>query len=135
MGLYKDRIQRREDPLPMKSVIEILGGAQILFGISFDIQDSFEEYLSEQHRAFLAMLRVIEEDLPRFDVVVGGKPRKRGRPRKGAKKAEKRVKCLARQKSMRPAKALRELRPRVRVGVQTQQSGQRAVLEGIQTAP
>lgn len=43
MGLYKDRIQRREDPLPMKSVIEILG--QILFGISFDIQDSFEEYL------------------------------------------------------------------------------------------
>jgi hypothetical protein len=55
MGLLKDRIQRREDPLPMKSVIEILG--QILFGISFDIQDSFEEYLSEQHRAFLAMLK------------------------------------------------------------------------------
>lgn len=31
----------------MKSAIEILGGAQILFGISFDIQDSFEEYLSD----------------------------------------------------------------------------------------
>lgn len=48
----------------MKSVTEILGGAQILFDISFDLQDIFEEYLTEQHRAFLAMLRVIEEHLP-----------------------------------------------------------------------
>jgi hypothetical protein len=38
----------------MKSVIEILG--QILLSISFDIQDSFEAYLCEQYRAFLAML-------------------------------------------------------------------------------
>ena len=35
--------------------------------------------------------------------------RKRGRPLKGASKAEERIKRLARQKSMRPAKALREL--------------------------
>jgi transposase len=201
----------------MKSVIEIHG--QILFGMSFDIQGSLEKYLSEQHRAFLAMLRVIEEHLPKFEVVRGGrgrprveelpilraflaksffqieatselvnrlrsdsslrricgftvvpsaatfsrrlkrfseenvmertlhqmvseyhrgmlvghinrdstpimarekprnkktevgggKPRKRGRPRKGTGKAEKRVKRLAQQKSMRPAKALREL--------------------------
>ena len=61
----------------MKSVIEILGGAQILFGVSFNIQDSFEEYLTEQHRAFLAMLRVIEEHLPQLERRHGG----RGRPR------------------------------------------------------
>ena len=205
----------------MKSVIEILGGAQILFGISFNIQDSFEEYLTEQHRAFLAMLRVVEEHLPELESRHGGRgrprledqpicraflaksffqieatsellnrlrsdsslrricgftvvpsaatfsrrlkhfsdvqlmertlqrmvsdyhegllvghinrdstpivarekaknkktdvrettvtKRKRGRPRKGASKVEKRIKRLARQKSMRPAKALREL--------------------------
>ena len=48
----------------MKSITEILGGAQILMGISFNLQDSFEEYLSEEHRCFLAMLRLIEEALP-----------------------------------------------------------------------
>jgi len=61
---------------PMKSVIEILGGAQILFGISFDIQDSFEEYLTDQHRAFLTMLRVVEEHLPGVETGYRG----RGRP-------------------------------------------------------
>src|SRR5208337_5156065 len=49
---------------PMKSIAEILGGAQILLGLAYDIQDSFEEYLSTDHRAFLAMLRVVEEHLP-----------------------------------------------------------------------
>lgn len=61
----------------MKSVIEILGGAQILFAISFDIQDSFEEYLSDQHRSFLAMLRVVEDHLPAAEIEYRG----RGRPR------------------------------------------------------
>ena len=45
----------------MKSITEILGGMQILLGISFDIQTGFEEYLTEEQRTFLAMLRVIEE--------------------------------------------------------------------------
>jgi hypothetical protein len=40
----------------MKRVIEILGGAQVFFGISFNIRNSFEEYLTEEPRAFLAML-------------------------------------------------------------------------------
>ncbi len=44
----------------MKSITEILGGMQILLGISFDIQTGFEEYLTEEQRTFLAMLRVIE---------------------------------------------------------------------------
>ena len=48
----------------MKSLTEILGGAQLLIGVSFDIQDTFEEYLSEEQRAFLVLLRLIEEDSP-----------------------------------------------------------------------
>lgn len=51
----------------MKSIAEILGGAQILLGLSYDLQDSFEEYLNPDHRAFLAMLRVIEEHLPQLE--------------------------------------------------------------------
>lgn len=48
----------------MKSIADILGGAQILLGVAYDPQDSFEEYLNTDHRAFLAMLRVVEEYLP-----------------------------------------------------------------------
>ena len=43
----------------MKSIADILGGAQILLGVAYDLQDSFEEYLNTNHRAFLAMLRVV----------------------------------------------------------------------------
>jgi transposase len=61
----------------MKNIIEILGGAQILLGISFDPEVLFEERLSQEHKGFLALLRVIEEHLP-FD----NKIRSRlGRPR------------------------------------------------------
>jgi IS5 family transposase len=48
----------------MKSIADILGGAQILLGVAYDLQDSFEEYLNTDHRAYLAMLRVVEEHLP-----------------------------------------------------------------------
>ena len=61
----------------MKSITEILGGAQILLGISFDLQDSFEEYLTDDHRAFLVMLRVLEEHLPPVQHVQSGRGRKR----------------------------------------------------------
>jgi transposase/IS5 family transposase len=47
----------------MKSISEILGGMQILLEISFDLQAGFEEYLTKEQRTFLAMLRVIEENL------------------------------------------------------------------------
>jgi hypothetical protein len=43
----------------MKSITETLGGMQMLLGLSFDLQAGFEEYLTEEQRAFLAMLRVI----------------------------------------------------------------------------
>lgn len=59
----------------MKSVTEIIGGAQLLLGISFDIQDVFEEYLTENHRAFLAMLRVLEEHFPSAERVYKGRGR------------------------------------------------------------
>ena len=48
----------------MNTVSEILGGTQILMGISFNLQDSFEEYLTAEHRCFLLMLRLIEEAQP-----------------------------------------------------------------------
>lgn len=48
----------------MKTIAEVLGGAQILFPFSFDIQHCFEEYLTAEHRSFLAVLRVIESAQP-----------------------------------------------------------------------
>lgn len=60
----------------MKSITEILGGAQILMGISYDIQDCFEDYLSENHRTFLVMLRVLGAHLPNVEKSYGGKGRR-----------------------------------------------------------
>jgi len=61
----------------MKNIIEILGGAQMLLGFSFDPDQVFEERLSMEHRSFLAFLRVIEEHLPRLETSyhVTGRPR------------------------------------------------------------
>ena len=47
----------------MKSITEILGGMQILLGVSFNLQKGFEEYLTEDQRTFLAILRVMEDHL------------------------------------------------------------------------
>ena len=60
----------------MKSITEILGGAQILMEISYDIQDCFEEYLTDTHRTFLAMLRVLEEYLPKIEKTSNRKGRR-----------------------------------------------------------
>lgn len=48
----------------MKNIIEILGGAQMLLGLSFDPDVLFEERLTSEHRGFLAFLRVVEEHMP-----------------------------------------------------------------------
>jgi hypothetical protein len=48
----------------MKTVTEILGGAQGLLGISFDLQSCFEEMLNDQQKTFLQMLRCMELHLP-----------------------------------------------------------------------
>jgi transposase len=75
MKLDKNHLEEVKT-LSMKSVTEILGGAQILFPISFEIQDIFEEYLTEEHRAFLAMLSVLEEHVPRFERSYKGRGRR-----------------------------------------------------------
>ena len=46
MGLSKHEPNRKAPPT-MKTVTEILGGAQTLMGISFNLQDSFEEHLTD----------------------------------------------------------------------------------------
>ncbi|MGE4585667.1 MAG: transposase [Sphaerochaeta sp.] len=51
----------------MKSITEILGGCQMVFGISYDIQEIFEGYVTDEHRTFIQMLQVIEEFLPLCD--------------------------------------------------------------------
>lgn len=61
----------------MKSVIEILGGAQILLDVSFDLQDIFEEYLSVDHRALLQILRIVEDHLPNYERGYCGRGRRR----------------------------------------------------------
>jgi hypothetical protein len=48
----------------MKTISEIIGGAQALLNISFNLNECFEEYLSNEYKTFLHMLRVIEEQLP-----------------------------------------------------------------------
>jgi IS5 family transposase len=51
----------------MKSITEILGGCQMVFGISYDIQEIFEGYVTNEHRTFIQILQVIEEVLPVCD--------------------------------------------------------------------
>jgi transposase len=48
----------------MKTITEIPGGAQALPDISFDIQTCFEEYLTDEYKTFLHLLRVTEEAFP-----------------------------------------------------------------------
>lgn len=60
----------------MKSIADILGGCQQLLDLSFDIQDIFEGHLSNEHRSFLHMLRVIEEHTPQWERPYAGRGRK-----------------------------------------------------------
>ena len=48
----------------MKSITEIIGGAQALLDIGFEIQDCFEEQLNDMQKTFLQILRAIEPFLP-----------------------------------------------------------------------
>jgi hypothetical protein len=45
----------------MKTITETIGGAQGLLNISYNLQDVFEEYLTDEYKTFLHMLRVLEE--------------------------------------------------------------------------
>jgi transposase len=48
----------------MKTITEIIGGAQGLLPISFKLQDIFEEYLDNSSKTFLHILRVMEAAFP-----------------------------------------------------------------------
>jgi hypothetical protein len=50
----------------MKTITEIIGGAQGLLDISYNLQDVFEEYLDDCYKTFLHILRVMEAALPPF---------------------------------------------------------------------
>jgi transposase len=44
----------------MKTITEIIGGSQGLLNISYNLQDVFEEYLTDEYKTFLHMVRVLE---------------------------------------------------------------------------
>ncbi|WP_411045213.1 transposase [Treponema sp. TIM-1] len=48
----------------MKTISQIIAGAQGLLNISFTLSHCFEEFLLDEYKTFLHMLRVIEKQLP-----------------------------------------------------------------------
>ncbi|MDR2053219.1 MAG: transposase, partial [Treponema sp.] len=48
----------------MKTISQIIAGAQALLNIPFNLIGCFEEYLSDEYKTFLQMQRVIEEQMP-----------------------------------------------------------------------
>jgi transposase len=61
-GTLQDGIvnNQHKEVLVMKTITEIIGGAQGLLNISYDLQDVFEEYLTDEHKKFLHIVRVLE---------------------------------------------------------------------------
>jgi transposase len=45
----------------MKTITEIIAGAQGLLDISYNLRDVFEEYLTDEYKTFPYMLRVLED--------------------------------------------------------------------------
>jgi transposase len=45
----------------MKTITEIIAGAQGLLNISYNLQDVFEEYLTDEYKTFPRILRVLED--------------------------------------------------------------------------
>jgi hypothetical protein len=60
----------------MKTITEIIGGAQALLDISFDLQNCFEEQLTDEYKAFIQILRVIEKAQPSVERQYAGVGRK-----------------------------------------------------------
>ena len=60
----------------MKTITEIIGGSQALLEVNFNLQNCFEEYLSDEYKMFLHILRVAEQ----FVAVYIRPKRKTGRP-------------------------------------------------------
>jgi hypothetical protein len=60
----------------MKTITETIGGGQALLNINLNLQGCFEEYLNDEYKMFLHILRVAEEYLPPYIRPV----KKTGRP-------------------------------------------------------
>jgi len=60
----------------LKTVTEIIGGAQGLLDISYDLQICFEEKLNDQQRTFLNMLRCLEKHMNIPERIYAGTGRK-----------------------------------------------------------
>lgn len=60
----------------MKTITELLGGAQFLLGLDFNLQDCFELSLTDDQRAFLAVLQTLSDHLPTLE----RPPARTGRP-------------------------------------------------------
>jgi hypothetical protein len=52
---------QHKETLVMKTITEIIGGAQGLLNISYDLRDVFEEYLTDEYKTFLHIVRVLED--------------------------------------------------------------------------
>jgi hypothetical protein len=50
-----------QETLFMKTAAQIIGGAQALPAVSFDLKECFEEYLPDGYKTFLNILRVVEK--------------------------------------------------------------------------
>ena len=66
----------------MKTISEIIGGAQVLLPLEYELQDCFPELLSCEHRSFLHHLRV-RGHLPQGFFIHG---QRTGRPYGGNRK-------------------------------------------------
>jgi transposase len=53
----------------MKSISEILGSCQLLLDISYEIQDVFEGFVTDEHRSFIHVLRVVEDFFPKTEKI------------------------------------------------------------------
>jgi len=71
---YENHNRGEGETLSMTTVTEMLGGGQVLLGISYDVQVLFEERLSDDQRLLLAILRLVEEESGLVEVRKGRGP-------------------------------------------------------------
>jgi transposase len=57
---------QHKEALVMKTITEIIGGAQGLLNISYKLEAVFEDYLDNGYKTFLHILRVMEAAVPLF---------------------------------------------------------------------
>jgi hypothetical protein len=67
---------QHKEALVMKTITEIIGGAQGLLNISYKLEDVFEGSLDNTYKTFLHILRVMEAALPPLVRTYAGTGRK-----------------------------------------------------------